>query len=89
MANDGSVTYEFQSTLPVRGGTLSLKIILSEDLHISIHPPRAGRDSIYTCAAACGTISIHPPRAGRDSPSTVTGYRSYLFQSTLPVRGGT
>ena len=34
--------------------------------HISIHPPRAGRDvSIFYCVTySC--ISIHPPRAGRD-----------------------
>ena len=34
---------------------------------ISIHPPRAGRDSITTDNGPEFLISIHPPRAGRDS----------------------
>ena len=55
----------FQSTRPVRGGT-----IWDDDLAgirtISIHPPRAGRDDIGLELAAVGRISIHPPRAGRD-----------------------
>ena len=34
-------------------------------------------------------ISIHPPRAGRDLISLSLSLRAEIFQSTLPVRGGT
>ncbi len=56
----------FQSTRPVRGGTLTIPK-LSSHFRISIHPPRAGRDQAG--AAGCpgaASISIHPPHAGRD-----------------------
>ena len=33
---------------------------------ISIHPPRAGRDSYFRDVVVYCDISIHPPRAGRD-----------------------
>ena len=34
-------------------------------------------------------ISIHPPRVGRDPLGDTVGYPSTVFQSTLPVWGGT
>ena len=34
-------------------------------------------------------ISIHPPRAGRDLFHLPQKYSTHIFQSTLPVRGGT
>ena len=56
----------FQSTLPVRGGTVFVFIVYSY-IHISIHPPRAGRDIVgLPLLALAILISIHPPRAGRD-----------------------
>ena len=55
---------------------------------ISIHPPRAGRDCLLFLIWSESHISIHPPRTGRDS--TAVCFRSWrVFQSTLPVRGGT
>ena len=33
---------------------------------ISIHPPRVGRDDLWTAYLGTGQISIHPPRVGRD-----------------------
>ena len=57
---------KFQSTRPVRGGTGRLERLQCQ-AHISIHPPRAGRDRGWTLFAPCyNRISIHPPRAGRD-----------------------
>ena len=41
-----SLESSFQSTLPVRGGTLLQTAIRIEDT-ISIHPPRGGRDAIF------------------------------------------
>ena len=79
----------FQSTRPVRGGTL-----YCNGGHfvnpISIHPPRAGRDGPGPVSATVPqTISIHPPRAGRDLTNDTTGLAEIVFQSTRPVRGGT
>ena len=61
------MTYIFQSTLPVRGGTESASCEICEG-KISIHPPRAGRDTkaLFTRREQ-DFISIHPPRAGRDN----------------------
>ena len=36
----------FQSTRPVRGGTINVQLVMTM-IFISIHPPRAGRDIIY------------------------------------------
>ena len=55
----------FQSTRPVRGGTKA-KVNDAEAYAISIHPPRAGRDSAPNASTAYVSISIHPPHAGRD-----------------------
>ena len=61
----------FQSTRPVRGGThrQSSAVVV---LKISIHPPRAGRDSVIPYKRYFIDISIHPPRAGRDQAIPVT-----------------
>ena len=56
---------------------------------ISIHPPRAGRDVVVAHHHLVVAISIHPPRAGRDGGVAVILKGVALFQSTLPVRGGT
>ena len=65
-----SPTTTFQSTHPVRGGTVGLAI-LNDSIIISIHPPRAGWDdgSVYS-PFADDVISIHPPRAGWDPRRT-------------------
>ena len=42
----------FQSTRPVRGGTLTLAKLM-QDTAISIHPPRAGRDSKALRLCSC------------------------------------
>ena len=55
----------FQSTRPMRGGTL-IKHFYHGFHIISIHPPHAGRDPEMRVCKRCGMISIHPPHAGRD-----------------------
>ena len=57
---------------------------------ISIHAPRAGRDSRPALpGGVVRAISIHAPRAGRDIPQTMAGMSPAIFQSTRPVRGAT
>ena len=61
----------FQSTHPVRGGTLPQSSRLCHDLRISIHPPREGwdYDDVYNVTKV--DISIHPPREGWDFSQVV------------------
>ncbi len=61
-----TLTFEFQSTLPVRGATAGeIKSDLSST--ISIHAPRAGSDQQERDESAAAKISIHAPRAGSDA----------------------
>ena len=78
----------FQSTRPVRGGTIG-KIMPPLKQAISIHPPRAGRDAVRWLRVHGRAISIHPPRAGRDENAERLLCNLKVFQSTRPVRGGT
>ena len=78
----------FQSTLPVWGGT-SEKRHQATPKTVSIHPPRVGRDYSdfpvhvgpggFNPPSPCGEGQVYP------SNSKLAG----LFQSTLPVWGGT
>ena len=79
----------FQSTLPVWGGTADA-LNWAGKVSVSIHPPRVGRDTIWRRfgGKAC-EVSIHPPRVGRDRPASPPPATTNLFQSTLPVWGGT
>ena len=66
------VATQFQSTLPVWGGTADT-LVGAVDAVISIHPPRVGRDMVRgEDRAGSGAISIHPPRVGRDYVSANT-----------------
>ena len=57
---------------------------------ISIHPPRVGRDfSALGSRFQADNISIHPPRVGRDGVWPDLVAHGVVFQSTLPVWGGT
>ena len=78
----------FQSTHPVRGGTVIANPLLSGIL-ISIHPPREGWDVDAIGGFNVLPISIHPPREGWDLALLTTMLIKRLFQSTHPVRGGT
>ena len=53
------VLLPFQSTLPVRGGTSQSSITLV-DIAISIHPPRAGRDTAVAMREG-HTNDFNPP----------------------------
>ncbi len=56
----------FQSTRPIRDGTLNASSEFVED-PISIHPPHTGRDAhIGPLRYGRNDISIHPPHTGRD-----------------------
>ena len=78
----------FQSTHPVRGGTIAHKIS-QRNGSISIHPPREGWD--LCCADCprkdCKFQSTHPVRGGTSARRNPLGNKR--FQSTHPVRGGT
>ena len=77
----------FQSTRPVRGGTMEPASIRNATSFQSTRPMRGGtiwaeRGALYE------RISIHPPHAGRDWATTII-MALRIFQSTRPVRGGT
>ena len=55
----------FQSTRPVRGATDGVKS-KKKEYTVSIHAPRAGRDSGAFPLPSISFVSIHAPRAGRD-----------------------
>ena len=59
--------WQFQSTHPVRGATMVLKV-KSYHRNISIHAPREGCDITLQCyIIAMRCISIHAPREGCDA----------------------
>ena len=58
-------TVLLQSTRPLRGATVRLRIRRSE-LDVSIHAPLAGRDHVAADQADPRGVSIHAPLAGRD-----------------------
>ena len=78
----------FQSTRPLRGGTV-FSFAQCFHLLISIHPPLAGRDDKRQSQSKASKISIHPPLAGRDQVVTGGFTLENQFQSTRPLRGGT
>ena len=81
-------TVRFQSTHPVRGGTIVAAELIRR-FDISIHPPREGWDHKYGWISQNYPISIHPPREGWDARYLVSFSIRRRFQSTHPVRGGT
>ena len=78
----------FQSTRPVRGATLTLRGMVKR-LQISIHAPRAGRDSPFCgCNSGCGGFQSTRPVRGATGSHHVP-HPTLRFQSTHPVRGAT
>ena len=79
----------FQSTHPMRGGTLNSRCISS--MRKNFNPPtpcgvghgHAGRRPVHD------HISIHPPHAGWDFFEAYAIRHAEKFQSTHPMRGGT
>ena len=75
---------EFQSTHPVRGGTLG-SILHDKAGWISIHPPREGWDSSSDSGnEPSGRISIHPPREGWDGIVDTGRDRAGYFNPPTP-----
>ena len=78
----------FQSTLPVRGATGSVRIKWRQVSFQSTLPVRGatrwGRNTAHT-----SSFSIHAPRKGSDAGLVDKGHSPVRFQSTLPVRGAT
>ena len=77
------VTYEFQSTHPVRGATDNLNALGANSV-ISIHAPREGCDVIALCRTRGIVISIHAPREGCDMSRRATWYSSHHFNPRTP-----
>ena len=61
----------------------------ANDLQISIHSPRMGRDCGAKMDGEGDAISIHSPRMGRDKKRWPQYALSQKFQSTLPAWGET
>ena len=79
---------KFQSTRPVRGGTV-LGVQTHIPKRISIHPPRAGRDG-FGCTNTYSQTDFNPPApCGAGHDAVQDRVNELLFQSTRPVRGGT
>ena len=79
---------EFQSTLPARGATRTIKKSC-KNIWISIHAPRTGSDHAFRSLCARPCISIHAPRTGSDRVLLDACDPIHQFQSTLPARGAT
>ena len=81
-------SFPFQSTHPVRGGTVHHQGRCHSGQFQSTHPVRGGTSSQWPdCRPA--PVSIHPPRAGWDLLPGGHVLFVEMFQSTHPVRGGT
>ena len=78
----------FQSTLPVWGGTTALCLSCVE-ITISIHPPRVGRDQADKPGSDACKHFNPPSPCGEGLVLTLRDAFVQIFQSTLPVWGGT
>ena len=78
----------FQSTHPVRGGTI-LESLETKNRYISIHPPRAGWDRSELVRVRAYSHFNPPTPCGVGLLYTQMWIMRVAFQSTHPVRGGT
>ena len=80
---------QFQSTLPMRGATNNCMGKAPVDSDFNPHSP-CGERRWFVGVFRHGTyISIHTPHAGSDSTYRHRQEKSFIFQSTLPMRGAT
>ena len=80
---------QFQSTLPVWGGTRQAEKIAALQA-ISIHPPRVGRDRHPVPKRCCRwSFQSTLPVWGGTVQYLAQLWEDVRFQSTLPVWGGT
>ena len=86
--NSSDLEKVFQSTRPVRGATLG-EVVLPRKSRVSIHAPRAGRDTVFIRTTR--TDRSFNPRApcGARHDGWVPINEDTEFQSTRPVRGAT
>ena len=84
-----SITSQFQSTLPVWGGTGPCAELQFMTGKFQSTLPVWGGTLSGSTARTHTLISIHPPRVGRDMMILLKVGRAKEFQSTLPVWGGT
>ena len=68
---------EFQSTLPARGATRTIKKSC-KNIWISIHAPRTGSDQIFIVRIHHMSISIHAPRTGSDNQPHLTWFFAFI-----------
>ena len=79
----------FQSTLPMRGATITFPPVVAVLFIISIHTPHAGSDAARKLAPfSDSNFNPHSP-CGERRLSWSTAYQPTEFQSTLPMRGAT
>ncbi len=83
-----SQVFPFQSTLPVRGATVS-RLYNGASLSFQSTLPVRGATVRAQKYYYFGKISIHAPRAGSDTSFAQKIRSCLIFQSTLPVRGAT
>ena len=79
----------FQSTLPVRGATRLDGAAGRMGQNFNPRSPCGERPLMGITVANTPCISIHAPRAGSDPLMPSSSSASWVFQSTLPVRGAT
>ena len=72
----------------MRGATGDINIGRGGNI-ISIHAPHEGSDRVECIVKLEISISIHAPHEGSDGSGFSSGINSYVFQSTLPMRGAT
>ena len=77
----------FQSTRPLRGGTLAQAGISGEDAFQSTRPLRGGTPYLCEAVMSCRFQSTRPLRGG--TTMTHKSETQEGFQSTRPLRGGT
>ena len=88
IAEVAAISLRFQSTLPMRGGTIKQKCLCEIGI-ISIHPPHAGRDW-YAFDEEGYMMDFNPPSPCGEGRDACRHHGEILrFQSTLPMRGGT
>ena len=73
----------FQSTRPVRGATICRAVDMDGWI-VSIHAPRAGRDTVLPLLFSSQGVSIHAPRAGRDICVASSAFFASCFNPRAP-----
>ena len=79
----------FQSTLPARGATRRVRLMVWQRSNFNPRSPRGERLHQAGILGDGPYISIHAPREGSDVMFDVIWITKVIFQSTLPARGAT